>query len=131
MIKLYSPESEVELAMLKGIFETASIPIFVHNDNFGSMKTGIQIELFNKKTIMVSEQHFEKARIIIENFIGNSEKSKPEQEASAKYSFWDKVRMVFEALVFGWVMPGQRRQKFQEKQENKSAVQPDNQADGK
>lgn len=41
MIKLYSPENEVQLAILKSLFEAEGIPIFVHNDNFGSMRSGI------------------------------------------------------------------------------------------
>ena len=109
MIKLYSPENEVELALLKGIFDSEGIPIFVHNDNFGSMRTGIQIELFNKKTIMVAEQYFEQAQLVLQDFIGNIEASKPEEVAPPSYSFGDKVRMIVEALLFGWVMPGKRK----------------------
>jgi len=117
MIKLYSPENEVQLAMLKGIFEAEGIPIFVHNDNFGSMRTGMQIELFNKKTIMVGEQHYASARDIIQNFIGNIEQAASAQPTISGYSFLDKIRMVFEGVVFGWVMPGNRWRKDKKDEE--------------
>jgi hypothetical protein len=112
MIKLYSPENELQLAILKSLFEAEGIPIFVHNDNFGSMHTGMQIELLNQKTIMVGEQDYENARTVILNFLGNIKEAEQEQAtATAKYSFFDKVRMIFEGLVFGWVMPGRRWRK--------------------
>ena len=115
MKKLYSPENEVQLAILKSLFEAEGIPIFVHNDNFGSMRSGIQIELFNKKTIMVSEQDYENARAVILNFLGNIDVAEQEQATTtASYSFFDKVRMVFEGLIFGWVMPGRRWRKDKE-----------------
>jgi hypothetical protein len=110
MIKLYSPENEVQLAILKSLFEAEGIPIFVHNDNFGSLRTGMQIELFNQKTIMVSEQDYENARTVILNFLGNIAEGEQGQEetTTASYSLFDKVRMVCEGLFFGWVMPGRR-----------------------
>lgn len=115
MIKLYSPENEVQLAILKSLLEAEGIPIFVHNDNFGSMRSGIQIELFNKKTIMVSEQDYENARAVILNFLENIDVAEQKQATTtASYSFFDKLRMVFEGLVFGWVMPGRRWRKGKE-----------------
>ena len=116
MIKLYSPENEVQLAILKSLFEAEGIPIFVHNDNFGSMRTGMQIELLNQKTIMVNEQDYESAQAVIRNYLGNIAETEQEQETTtASYSFLDKVRMVIEGLFFGWVMPGRRWRK-EEKQ---------------
>ena len=110
MIKLFTPESDVQLAMLKGIFESEGIHFFVHNDNFGSMRPGIRIALFNKKTIMVQEQDLDRAQEILRNFLGNIEASEPETGPS-NYSFLDKCRMVIEAFLFGWVMPGKRWQR--------------------
>lgn len=43
MIKIYSPTDELELAMIRGVFDTEGIHYFVHNDNFGSMRVGPQI----------------------------------------------------------------------------------------
>jgi hypothetical protein len=40
------------------------------------------------------------------------EKTKKQSEESSKeYSSFDKIRMVIEVLVFGWLMPGRRKTK--------------------
>jgi hypothetical protein len=112
MLKLFTPEDEVQLAMLKGIFESEGIHFFVHNDNFGSLRPGIRIALFNKKTIMVHAQDLARAQQILSDFLGNIEQAEPELgPESTHYSFLDKCRMVIEALLFGWVMPGKRWQR--------------------
>ena len=51
MIKVYSPNDELEFSMIRGVFDTEGISYFGHNDNFGSMRVGPQIDLLNKKTI--------------------------------------------------------------------------------
>lgn len=112
MIKLYTPEDDVQLALLKGIFESEGILFFVHNDNFGSMRPGIRIALFNNKTIMVDEQDLDRAQEILKDFLGNIKEAEAADEpGSAHYSFLDKCRMVLEALLFGWVMPGKKWQR--------------------
>ena len=107
MIKIFSPENEVQLALVKSLLEAEGIPFFVHNDHFGSMEVGIQIALLNKKTVMVAEPFAKRAREIVADFLKNTA-SEP-QGAVEKYSAWDKIRMICEALIFGWVMPGRRR----------------------
>ena len=107
MIKLYSPENEIQLAVLRSIFDAEDIPIFVHNDHFGSMRPGVQIELFNRKTIMVPERYFEKSCEILRSYLENLE-PETHEISSNSYSASDKLRMVFEALVFGWIMPGNK-----------------------
>jgi hypothetical protein len=36
MIKIYSPNDEFELSMIRGVFDTENINYFIHNDHFGS-----------------------------------------------------------------------------------------------
>ncbi|MDH3998152.1 MAG: DUF2007 domain-containing protein [Desulfuromonadales bacterium] len=113
MIKLYTPEDDVQLAMLKGIFESESIHFFVLNDNFGSMRPGLRIALYNKKTIMVHKQDHARAQELLRDFLVNIE-CVEEAEAGvelAEYSLFDKCRMVVEFLLFGWAMKGKRRRK--------------------
>ncbi len=50
MIKLYSPLSEVDLALIRGILEGDNISFYVHNDHFGSLRIGPAIKLYNAKT---------------------------------------------------------------------------------
>ena len=109
MIKIYTPPDEVQLAILRSLFEAEGVPIHVHNDAFGSLRPGIQIPLLNQKAIMVSEAHLEKGKEILQVFLENAENPEEQPEGTREtYSFLDKLRMVFEALVFGWVMPGRR-----------------------
>jgi len=107
MVKIFSPNDEIQLALVKSLLEAEGIPYFVHNDQFGSMQVGIQIELLNRRTVMVAEPFAERARAIVAEFLENSV---PEHQETARgYTFREKFRMVFEALVFGWFMPGRRR----------------------
>jgi len=55
MIKLFSPDTEIDLAILKSLPEAEKIHYYVKNDHFGSLRPGPQIYLFNDKTIYVSE----------------------------------------------------------------------------
>jgi transcription termination factor Rho len=102
MIKLFSPETEIELAFLKGILEAEKIHYYVKNDHFGNLRPGPQIYLFNAKTIYVSESDIERAENILCDFLKISRRE--DQEKS--YSLLDRVRMTLEALLFGWFMPG-------------------------
>lgn len=107
MVKIFSPDNEVQLALAKSLLEAEGIPFFVHNDHFGSIKVGIQIELLNRKTIFVDQAFEVRAKEIISDFLQNTA-SEPIPRGE-RYSGWDKMRMVFEGLIFGWVMPGKRR----------------------
>jgi hypothetical protein len=109
MKKLYSPENDAELALIKSIFDGEKIQYFVHNDHFGSLKVGPKIDLFNAKTIMIPEGHYDKAQEIIQDFISN-QKPKPENH-NTFFSFRDKIRMIVETLLFSWFLPGKRWRK--------------------
>ena len=94
MKKLYIPENE-------------GIPYFVHNDHFGSLKPGPRIDMFNSKTVMVPEAHHARATELLTNFLDNIKQGEPEPFKSP-YSLLDKIRMVAEALAFGWFIPGKK-----------------------
>ena len=109
MIKLYKPENEEELLFIKSILESENIPCFVYNDHFGSLWVGPQIDLFNAKTIMVDEEHYERSKELIANFLGII---KEETEApKVQYSLFEKIRMVCETLIFSWFIPGKKDKK--------------------
>ena len=65
MKKLYTPGDESELVFLKSVFEAEGIPFVVLNDHFGSLYSGIYVDRFNAKTIMVPDDVFEDARELI------------------------------------------------------------------
>jgi hypothetical protein len=108
-VPLYSPQNESELVLLKSILDSEGINYFVRNDNFGSLEVGPRIGLFNAKMIEVQDDQSEQANELLSDYF---EKTKKEPEESAKeYSWFDKIRMVIEVLVFGWLMPGRWKQK--------------------
>ncbi len=109
MIDLYSPQNEVELALLKSILDSEGIKYIVRNDNFGSMEVGPRIGLFNAKMIVVQDDHYERAKELLADYLEKTKKKTEEPEE--KYSLFDKIRMLFEVLVFGWIMPGRKKTK--------------------
>lgn len=117
MIKLYSPNNEIELAFIKGIFESEEIPFFIHNDHYGSLEIGPRIDLLNAKTIFVHEDFEATARELISEYLKNTQSQSNDDEYQTNYSFSDKIRIVFETLIFGWFMPGRRWPKKRRKAE--------------
>ena len=99
MIKLYSPRNQAELALIESILEEDNIPYFIHNNHFGSLEIGPLIDIYNKKTIMIEEAHEERARELLQSFLADAATIPP-------YSIFDKIRMAFETLFFGWFIPG-------------------------
>ena len=104
MKKLYHPKNEAELSVIRSILDGENIHYFIHNDHFGSLQPGPTIDLFNAKSIMVSEEHFERASEIITDYLNNVQPKKIKSE----YSLPDKIRMVLETLLFSWFMPGKK-----------------------
>jgi hypothetical protein len=104
MIKLYSPHNQAEFALIESILEEDNIPYFIHNNHFGSLEIGPLIDIYNKKTIMIEEAHEERARELLQDFLAATATIPP-------YSIFDKIRMAFETLFFGWFMPGRHRKR--------------------
>ena len=108
-VPLYSPQNESESLLLESILDSEGINYFVRNDNFGSLEVGPRIGLFNAKMIEVQDDQYGRANELLSDYF---EKTKKEPEDSAKeYSWFDKIRMVIEVLVFSWLMPGRRKPK--------------------
>lgn len=115
MIKIHSPTDELELAMIRGVFDTEGVDYFIHNDHFGSMRVGPRIDLLNKKTIMVSPDDAERAKTIISDLLN---RKLPEGIIEEKYTASQKLRMILEALFFGWFIPERRRRKVSRGEED-------------
>ncbi|GFO68008.1 hypothetical protein GMLC_15870 [Geomonas limicola] len=108
MIKVYSPKDELELSLIRGLLDSEGIQYCVFNDHFGSMRVGPQIDLLNKKTIMVALEDLEKTRQVIADVV---ERAAATEETARQYSGIQKIRMVIEALFFGWFMPERKQRK--------------------
>ena len=104
MVSVHSPKDEVDLRLLCSILESEGIPYFVHNDHFGTLRTGPRVELYNVKTIMVPRRHGAPACELIENYLRST---KSERSACALGRF----RMVLETIFFGWFVPGSDRRR--------------------
>jgi hypothetical protein len=106
MIRLYSPDNEPELAVIRSLLMAEGIHYYVLNDHFGTLKTGPKIDLLNAKTVYVSKEDLERARDLLTDFLSNIQRS--DTPAPNIYSTRDKLRMVLETLIFGWFIPGNR-----------------------
>jgi len=109
MINLYSPPDESELALIQSILESENIPFFIHNDHFGSLRVGPPIDLFNKKTTMIDETDEERAKELLADYFKTTKDDTP---AEPSYSLFDKLRMIFETLIFTWFVPGRHRKRL-------------------
>jgi len=95
--------------MIRGLLESEGVDFYVHNDHYGSMEVGPRIDLINKKTVMVAPEDADRARQIITDFLGNST---PEETGEVRqHTFAQKCRMILEAVLFCWFIPGRKRPK--------------------
>lgn len=111
MKDLYEARNSVELALFRGVLDAEGINYYVLNDNFGRMWIGPIIELYNQRVVVVQDEHYGKARELLDDFLAsiNAGDEQQRQRQGEGNAFWDKVRFIAEALVFGWIMPGSRR----------------------
>jgi hypothetical protein len=107
MIKVYSPQNEVDLSIIRSFLEGEPIPCFIHNDHFGSLRIGPVIELYNAKTLMVNEEDYDRAKELISDYLNNTRYD--QKEFTTEYSLFDKIRVIVEVIIFGWIMPGTRK----------------------
>ncbi len=78
MKKVFTPENEVDLCLLKSILASEGIDYFVLNDHFGSLYIGPQIPLYNARIIMVPDEQYSKAKSLVLDYLNNISEEKPE-----------------------------------------------------
>lgn len=103
LVRVAFPESPSELAMIVCLLEANDIPYFVHNAGFGSLYPGPQIALYNNITVMVPASAADDAIEVLSVLFEPS----PTQ-LSSDTLLVDKIRMIVEALCFGWFIPSRR-----------------------
>ena len=112
LVPVFRPEDGVELALAQSVLEAHGIPYFVHNGGFGGLYPGMQIDLYNVRTIMVPETAAEAAHDLLAHFL---ERRGESAEASAgvekRLSWWDRVRLILELILFGWCVPPAKRRR--------------------
>jgi hypothetical protein len=96
----------VELALIRSLLEAESIPDHIWNDTLGTLKVGPSIEGYHTKTIMVPEEHRDRAAALVADFL---ERTRGAETAPAPpRSLRDKLRIVLEDTLFSWFVPGRR-----------------------
>lgn len=104
-VPVATPQNESELAVMVSLLEAHGIQHYVHNQGFGGLYPGLQIELYNARRVMVPVDQAEEAFDLLSVF-------SPEPmafEKEGKMTIADKMRILFETLVFGWSFPVKRK----------------------
>jgi hypothetical protein len=113
VVPVYRPENGVELALAQSVLEAHGIPHFVHNAGFGGLYPGMQIELYNVRTIMVPEAALEAARDLLAHFVDrHDEPVDTTAGETERLSGWERVRLIAELILFGWCVPPVKRRRF-------------------
>ncbi len=107
MKTLCSLLSASELAVVESLLRAEAIPFFVHNEHFGALQVGPSIPMVNERTVLVADEDFERAV----DAIRPPPDTVPEPPTTRHLPFAAKVRMVLEALLFVWLVPGSRRRR--------------------
>jgi hypothetical protein len=105
LVRVLSPQSESEIAVVTSLLEAHDIPVFVHGRHLGSLLPGIQIGSYNTQSIMVPEECVNDALELLADFKSN------EPAVPAPLRGRDRLRVVLESLLFGWLVPGRREDK--------------------
>jgi hypothetical protein len=56
---------------------------------------------------MVDEEDYDRAKELISDYLNNTHYD--QEGFASKYSLFDKIRVIFEAIIFGWIIPGKRK----------------------
>ena len=106
LVRVLSPQSEPEIAVVKSLLEAHDIPVFVHGRHLGSLLPGLQIGNYNTQSIMVPEECVADALELLSDF-----KHEKPGTFSVPLGWRDRLRVVLEGLLFGWLVPGRRDDK--------------------
>lgn len=103
MITICHPIDDLEVLILKMALDAEAIPYLVVGEHFGSLFPGMQIRAYNERSIRVQRCHAEKAPVVVGRV--RTDYSPTAERLIVR----SKLRMLFEAMLFGWVMPGGRK----------------------
>lgn len=100
MITICHPADDLELLLLRSALVASGIPHFVVGEHFGSLFPGMQIPAYNERSVQVPAGFFDQATEVVVQLRASY------TPTFAKLTTRSKLRMLLEALWFGWVMPG-------------------------
>ena len=99
MITICHPVDDMELLFIRMELEAAAIPHFIIGQYFGSLYPGMQMPCYNERSIQVSATQLNEAIEVVQHVRSYYS---PAYENLAMES---KLRILFETLLFGWVIP--------------------------
>ena len=103
LVRVLSPQSEPELAVVRSLLEAHDIPVFVHGRHLGSLLPGLQIGNYNTQSVMVPEEYALQALELLSEF------RRDDPDLRTEPLPWkDRLRVVLEGVLFGWLVPGRR-----------------------
>lgn len=103
LVRVLSPQSESEIAVVTSLLEAHDIPVFIHGRHLGSLLPGLQIGNYNTQSIMVPEERAADALELLAEF------RRDDSSAATPPLRWrDRLRVVLEGILFGWLVPGRR-----------------------
>jgi hypothetical protein len=106
LVSVLAPQSESEIVVVTSLLEAHDIPVFIHGRHLGSLLPGLQIGNYNTQRIMVPEERVADAQELLAEF------RKLDVSATSPPLPWlDRLRVVIEGMLFGWLVPGVRNDK--------------------
>lgn len=99
-----TPQTESELAVMVSLLDAHGIQHYVHNQGFGGLYPGMQMDLYNARRLMVPADHAAEALDLLAVFSRRS----TAPDADDRMTPLDKLRVVIETFVFGWSFPSKR-----------------------
>ena len=103
LVDLYYPRDAIDLMFLKSIFDAEGIEYVVRGDMFGSIRIGPQVPMYNERTFIVSADQLARAKELLQDFLNTVETTSGHKTV---FTINDKLRVIFELLLFGWFIPG-------------------------
>ena len=99
-----TPQTESELAVMVSLLDAHGIQYYVHNQGFGGLYPGMQMDLYNARRLMVPADHAAEALDLLAVF------SRPSTtpETDDRMVLADKLWVAIETFVFGWSFPSKR-----------------------
>jgi hypothetical protein len=73
--KLLVPRDENELVIVTSLLECDGIAYHIQNEQFGGLYPGLSIFPFNERVILVAESDFDRASLLLRDFLTAQEES--------------------------------------------------------
>lgn len=106
LVQVARPQTESELAVMQCALDASGIHYFVQGAGFGSLYPGPQISAYNARRILVPDSELSMAMEALAPLL------KPDPDAVYHWpGFASMLRILGEFLLFGWFVPGKRKQR--------------------